>query len=116
LDTRYVAVSCGLFGRILVTILGRAEGLQAGEDHMSRKVPDPLDAPTNVIAPGVGAADTPAEVGVLAGAEAGNIAKPDPIADPLEAAAEIEREEEQRGEVKPVNITPEPGDVALPSE
>jgi hypothetical protein len=82
---------------------------------MSRKVPHDLDAPTNVIAPGVGAADTPAEAGVLAGAEGGE-AKPEPIADPLEAAAEIEREEEQRGEVKPVNVTPEPGDVALPTE
>jgi hypothetical protein len=36
--------------------------------------------------------------------------------DPLEADAEIEREEEERGEVKPVNVTPEPGDVALPSD
>ena len=67
---------------------------------MSRKVPDPLDAPTNVIAPGLGAADTPAEAGVLAGAEGETKAEPEPIADPLEAAAEIEREEEQRGEVK----------------
>ena len=82
---------------------------------MSRKVPDPLDAPTNVIAPGLGAADTPAEAGVLAGAEGETKAEPEPIADPLEAAAEIEREEEQRGEVKPVSVTPEPGDVALPS-
>ena len=95
---------------------GRDEGLQLGDDDMSRKVPDPLDAPTNVIAPGLGAADTAAEAGVLKGAEGENEAKPEPIADPLEAAAEIEREEEQRGEVKPLNVTPEPGDVALPSE
>ena len=83
---------------------------------MSRTVPHNLGAPTNVIAPGLGAADTPAAVGILKGAEGESEAKPQPIADPLEAAAEIEREEEQRGEVKPLNVTPEPGDVALPSE
>ena len=95
---------------------GQFEGLQFGDDDMSGKVPHDLDEPTNVIAPGLGAADTPAEAGVFAGAEAENEAKPEPIADPLEAAAEIEREEEERGEVKPVNVTPEPGDVALPTE
>jgi len=83
---------------------------------MSRTVPHNLDAPNNTIAPGLGAADTAAEVGVLKGVEAENEAKPEPIADPLEAAAAIAREEEKRGEVKPVNVTPEPGDVALPSE
>lgn len=55
-------------------------------------------------------------VGILKGAETESEAKPEPIADPLQAAAEIEREEEQQGEVKPLNVTPEPGDVALPSE
>ena len=83
---------------------------------MSRTVPDHRDSTTNVIAPGLGAADTAAEAGVLKGAEAENEAKPELIGDPLEAAAEIEREEEERGEVKPVNVTPEPGDVALPTE
>ena len=65
------------------------------------------------IDPGLGAAGTAAEVGILRGAE-GDKAGPEPIADPLEAAAEIEREEEERGEVKPLNIIPEPGDVAVP--
>ena len=83
---------------------------------MSRPVPHDLDAPNNTIAPGLGAADTAAEVGILKGAETESEAKPEPIADPLQAAAEIEREEEQQGEVKPLNVTPEPGDVALPSE
>ena len=41
----------------------------AGDDDMSRKAPDHLDAPTNVIGPGLGAADTPAGAGVLKGAE-----------------------------------------------
>jgi hypothetical protein len=31
----------------------------------------------------------------------------------VQAAAEIEREEEERGEVKPLKIVPEPGDVAV---
>jgi hypothetical protein len=34
----------------------------------------------------------------------------------LQAAAEIEREEEERGEVKPLGIVPEPGDVAVPND
>ena len=31
----------------------------------------------------------------------------------VQAATEIEREEEERGEVKPLTIVPEPGDVAV---
>ena len=68
------------------------------------------------IDPGLGAAGTAAEVGILSGAEGEKEAGPEPIADPLEAAAEIEREEEERGEVKPLNIVPEPGDVAVPTD
>jgi len=68
------------------------------------------------IDPGLGAAGTAAEVGILRGAEGEKEAGPEPIADPLEAAAEIEREEEERGEVKPLNIVPEPGDVAVSTD
>jgi len=63
----------------------------------------------------LGAAGTAAEVGILRGAEGEENAGPEPIADPLQAAAEIEREEEERGEVKPVNVIPEPGDVTVPT-
>ena len=63
--------------------------------------------------PELGAAGTAAEVGILRGAEREENAIPAPIADPLQAAAEIEREEEERGEVKPLTIVPEPGDVAV---
>ncbi len=70
----------------------------------------------NQITPGVGAAGTPAEVGILASANGEKEAEPPPIADPLEAAAQIEREEEERGEVKPINVVPEPGDVAVPAD
>ena len=65
--------------------------------------------------PELGAAGTAAEVGILRGAEREENAIPAPIADPLQAAAEIEREEEERGEVKPVNVIPEPGDVTVPT-
>jgi len=75
-----------------------------------------LDPDANQITPGVGAAGTPAEVGMRVGAELDKPTDPEPIADPLEAAAEIEREEEERGEAKPVNVIPEPGDVAVPTE
>jgi len=75
-----------------------------------------LDSLTNVITPAVGAAGTAAGVGMLVGAELDKQTDPEPIADPLQAAAEIEREEEQRGEVKPVKVIPEPGDVAVPTE
>ena len=34
----------------------------------------------------------------------------------VQAATEIEREEEERGEVKPINVIPEPGDVAVPTD
>ena len=74
----------------------------------------PLDrdqsAPANAITPGVGAAGTPAEASILQGADETE-ADPVPIADPLRATAEIDREEEERGEVRPVGVTPEPGDV-----
>ena len=63
--------------------------------------------------PWLGAAGTAAEVGILSGADGEENAGPEPIADPLQAAAEIEREEEERGEVKPLTIVPEPGDVAV---
>jgi hypothetical protein len=33
----------------------------------------------------------------------------------VQAATEIEREEEERGEVKPLTIVPEPGDVTVPT-
>ena len=75
-----------------------------------------FDPDANQITPGVGAAGTPAEAGILASADGQKEAEPPPIADPLEAAAEIEREEEERGEVKPINVIPEPGDVAVPTE
>ena len=65
------------------------------------------------IGPGLGAAGAAAEVGILRGAEGEKEAGPEPIADPLEAAAEIEREEEERGEVKPLSVVPEPGDVTV---
>jgi hypothetical protein len=65
--------------------------------------------------PWLGAAGTAAEVGILSGADGEENAGPEPIADPLQAAAEIEREEEERGEVKPVNVIPEPGDVTVPT-
>ena len=68
----------------------------------------------NQITPGVGAAGTPGAIGILAGAEREN-AQPKPIADPLEAAEQIEREEEKRGEARPVNISPEPGDITGPT-
>ncbi|MFL4993651.1 MAG: hypothetical protein ACJ8DV_20530 [Microvirga sp.] len=69
------------------------------------------------IDPALGAAGTAAEVGILrsVGGEREKDAGPEPIADPLQAAAEIEREEEERGEVKPVNVIPEPGDVTVPT-
>ena len=67
------------------------------------------------IGPALGTAGTAAEVGILRSAEGEKDAGPEPIADPLEAAAEIEREEEERGEVKPLHIVPEPGDVAVPT-
>ena len=66
--------------------------------------------------PELGAAGTAAEVGILSGADGEENAGPEPIADPLQAAAEIEREEEERGEVKPLTIVPEPGDVAVPND
>src|SRR4051794_6371568 len=47
--------------------------------------------------------DSP-QVGRLIGAEGKEEADPEPIADPLRAAEEIEREEEKRGEVKPVDV------------
>ena len=65
--------------------------------------------------PELGAAGTAAEAGILRGAEREKDAGPEPIADPLQAAAEIEREEEERGEVKPLTIVPEPGDVTVPT-
>jgi hypothetical protein len=66
--------------------------------------------------PELGAAGTAAEVGILSGADGEKEPAPEPIADPLQAAAEIEREEEERGEVKPLGIVPEPGDVAVPND
>ena len=68
-----------------------------------------------MIDPELGAAGTAAEVGIRRGAEREKDAGPEPIADPLQAAAEIEREEEERGEVKPLTIVPEPGDVTVPT-
>jgi hypothetical protein len=67
------------------------------------------------IDPALGAAGTAAEVGILRSVGGEKDAGPEPIADPLQAAAEIEREEEERGEVKPVNVIPEPGDVTVPT-
>jgi uncharacterized membrane protein len=58
--------------------------------------------------------DSP-QVGRLIGAEGKEEADPEPIADPLRAAEEIEREEEKRGEVKPVDVVPEADDVVLPA-
>jgi len=66
--------------------------------------------------PEFGAAGTAAEVGTLRGAEREENAAPEPITDPLQAAAEIEREEAERGEVKPLTIVPEPGDVTVPTD
>jgi hypothetical protein len=84
------------------------------QDRGAEQADLPLDrdqsAPANAITPGVGAAGTPAEAGILRGADETE-ADPVPIADPLRAAAEIDREEEERGEVRPVGVTPEPGDV-----
>jgi len=75
--------------------------------------PKPISTPdANQIAPGAG---TPAEVGIRVGAELDK-QDPEPIADPLRAAEEIEREEKKRGEVKPINVIAEPGDVAVPIE
>jgi hypothetical protein len=68
------------------------------------------------INPGLGATGTAAEAGILSGAEGETEAGPEPNADPLQAAAEIEREEEERGEVKPLTIVPEPGDVTVPTD
>jgi hypothetical protein len=68
------------------------------------------------INPELGATGTAAEVGILGGAEGEKEAGPEPIADPLQAAAEIEREEEERGEVKPISIVPEAGDVTVPTD
>jgi hypothetical protein len=68
-----------------------------------------------MIDPELGAAGTAAEAGILRGAEREKDAVPEPIADPLQAAAEIEREEAERGEVKPLTIVPEPGDVTVPT-
>ena len=81
-------------------------------DDQAFRVHHKQDSPT---APGVGAAGTAAEAGVLLGAEREKEAAPEPITDPLQAAADIEREEEERGEVKPVDFIPEPGDVVLPA-
>ena len=64
----------------------------------------------------LGASGTTAEVGTLSGAEGEENAGPEPIADPLQAAAEIEHEEEERGEVKPLGLVPEPGDVAVTND
>ena len=84
------------------------------QDRGAEQANLPLDrdqsAPANAITPGVGAAGTPAQAGILQGAD-GPEADPVPNADPLRAAAEIDREEEERGEVRPVGVTPEPGDV-----
>jgi hypothetical protein len=66
--------------------------------------------------PELGAAGTAAEAGIVRGAESDGNAGPEPIADPLQAAAEIEREEAERGEVKPLTIVPEPGDVTVPTD
>jgi hypothetical protein len=68
------------------------------------------------IDPALGAAGTAAEVGILRSVGGEKDAGPEPIADPLQAAAEIEREEEERGEVKPLGIVPEPGDVAVAND
>jgi len=70
-----------------------------------------LNAPTDAITPSIGAAGTPAEAGIIKGAEGEKEGDPEPIADPLQAAAEINREEEKRGEVRPVDVVPESGDV-----
>ena len=70
----------------------------------------------NQITPGVGAAGTPAEIGILTGVERENEGQFEPIADPLEAVEQIEQEEEERGEARPVNISPEPGDITGPSD
>ena len=58
--------------------------------------------------------DSP-QVGRLIGAEGKEEADPEPIADPLRAAEEIEREEEKRGEVEAVNVAPEADDVVVPA-
>ena len=50
-----------------------------------------FDPDANQITPGVGAAGTPAEVGTRVGAELDKQTDPETIADPLQAAAEIER-------------------------
>src|SRR3954468_12723347 len=90
---------------------GPATGIHRGRDEEAGL---PLDRdqslPINTITLGVGAARMPAEAGILKGAEETQ-ADPEPIADPLQAAAEIDREEAKRGEVRPVAVTPEPGDV-----
>ena len=72
-----------------------------------------VDPATNP-SPGVGGAGTPAEAGLLVGAEREKQGAAEPIADPLQAAQEIEREEKERGEINPAEVIPEPGDV-LPS-
>lgn len=91
----------------------------AGKQHADRHADDKAfrvhhkqDSPTT---PGVGAAGTAAEAGIRLGAEGAKEAAPEPITDPLRAVAEVEREEEERGEVKPVDFIPEPGDVVVPT-
>jgi hypothetical protein len=81
-----------------------------GTEHADLALDRNPSAPDNAITPGVGAAGTPAQAGILQGSDETE-ADPVPIADPLQAAAEIDREEEERGEVRPVGVTPEPGDV-----
>ena len=81
-----------------------------GAEHADLPLDRDQSAAANAITPGVRAAGTPAEAGILQGADETE-ADPVPIADPLRAAAEVDREEEERGEVRPVGLTPEPGDV-----
>ena len=81
-----------------------------GAEHADLPLDRDQSAPANAITPGVGAAGTPGEAGILQGADETK-EDPAPIADSLQAAAEIDREEKERGEVRPVGVTPEPGDV-----
>src|SRR3954463_8395972 len=58
--------------------------------------------------------DSP-QVGHLISAEGEKEADPERIAGPLQAAEEIEREEEKRGEVEAVKVAPEADDVVVPA-
>ena len=75
------------------TLPGHLRCLDEGPDTLQDQPAPPHPGTTHV-----GAAGAPAEAGILRGADETE-ADPVPIADPLRAAAEIDREEEERGRV-----------------